>query len=185
MAYNQVKVGEKQGHLTIIADTGKRSPAGAIIWLARCDCGRETQTYTSAFRAGRQCMACGRAITRDARFKHGGSRRLMESGVRRSERLYEIWGRMKRRCHDEKCEQYRWYGGKGVRVCEEWLDYAVFKTWALGHGYADTLTIDRRDSAGNYEPANCRWLTKSKNSQLARGLSRSAVQWNGALSFGC
>jgi len=74
---------------------------------------------------------------------------------------------MKYRCNTPSCSAYHNYGGKGVKVCDEWNNvengFINFYNWAMDNGYKDNLTIDRIDSNGNYEPNNCRWVTKSKN----------------------
>jgi hypothetical protein len=77
--------------------------------------------------------------------------------------LWKAWNAMLQRCCNQRCPAFRWYGAKGVRVCPEWLRFTRFKAWALANGYEPGLTIDRKDSAGNYEPGNCRWITKSEN----------------------
>lgn len=83
-------------------------------------------------------------------------------------RLYSIWGNMKQRCNNPNANGYAYYGGKGVKVCSDWAEhFASFYKWSTENGYADNLTIDRIDSDGNYEPNNCRWITKSKNSRRA------------------
>ena len=79
---------------------------------------------------------------------------------------------MKRRCYNPNCTQYKYYGGKGVKVCVEWLEYEEFKAWAIANGYADNLTIDRIDSNGNYEPENCQWITMSENIARAKRIPK-------------
>jgi hypothetical protein len=89
-------------------------------------------------------------------------------------RLYYIWIQMRYRCYSPKCVMYHRYGGRGIRVCEQWFQsFLSFKAWALSHGYADNLTIDRIENDGNYEPGNCQWLTKPQNvSKALRGKPR-------------
>jgi hypothetical protein len=83
-----------------------------------------------------------------------------------NKRLYWIWQGMKRRCYNSNCNCFKWYGSKGITVCDEWKnDFSKFKEWALSSGYTDLLTIDRIDSNKNYEPSNCQWITQSENSK--------------------
>ena len=78
-------------------------------------------------------------------------------------RLYQIWNGMKQRCSNPNTISYRYYGGKGVSVCREWGEnFTAFRDWAMANGYKSTLTIDRIDSTGNYEPSNCRWATNKE-----------------------
>ena len=94
---------------------------------------------------------------------HGGS----------SERLYHVWQDMKRRCNNQNCNEYRNYGGRGIKVCNEWDDYSTFRKWAYKHGYDEDApfgecTIDRIDVNGNYEPDNCRWITNAEQQKNKR-----------------
>ena len=79
-------------------------------------------------------------------------------------RLYRVWSSMRNRCRNPNSQKWHRYGGRGIKICSEWGDYAVFREWAIGTGYRKGLTIDRINNDGNYEPDNCRWVTKSVNS---------------------
>lgn len=78
-------------------------------------------------------------------------------------RLHMIWGGMIGRCHTKTNGNYARYGGRGVIVCDEWRTFVPFMNWALSHGYSDELQIDRIDNDGNYEPSNCRFVTRKVN----------------------
>lgn len=76
--------------------------------------------------------------------------------------LYAVWQTMKQRCSNPKSRGYKWYGAKGIKVCEEWQSAENFYKWAIQNGYTIGLTIDRIDPAGDCEPNNCRWITMSE-----------------------
>lgn len=83
-----------------------------------------------------------------------------------STRLYRIWQNMKKRCFNPNHPQYKNYGGRGITVCDAWDNsFETFERWALSHGYADDLTIDRINNDGNYTARNCQWITRSENSK--------------------
>jgi hypothetical protein len=84
-------------------------------------------------------------------------------------RLYSIWTTMKQRCYNPKNVNYKLYGARGIIVCSEWrFSFRSFKTWAFQNGYDEKLTIDRINNDGNYEPDNCRWVTREENNKNKR-----------------
>lgn len=152
--------GERYGRLVVIEEAEKKGKKRR--WRCICDCGNETVVFQNDLRLNKttSCGCYHKEVVRDLMYKHGG-----KSG---KERLYTIWNGMKDRCRNQNNQEYRWYGGKGITVCDEWKDYAVFREWALKSGYNENLTIDRIDSEKNYTPENCRWITASENSKRAK-----------------
>lgn len=110
-------------------------------------------------------------------------------GMSRS-RLYQIWNAMRQRCENPKAISYKYYGEKGISVCEEWKEFKNFCAWALNNGYTDYLTLDRKDSNGNYEPSNCKWATNKEQQNHTsynrlytyNGETLNVMQW--ATKFG-
>lgn len=86
-----------------------------------------------------------------------------------NERLYHTWIDIIRRCENSNCKAYKNYGGRGIVICAEWRkDYFTFKKWALNNGYNDSLTIERKEVNGNYEPENCTWVPFKEQSRNRR-----------------
>lgn len=109
--------------------------------------------------------------------------------------LYGAWSNMKTRCFNSKASNYKYYGARGITVCDRWLTFEnfhqdMFATWGEG------LQLDRIDVNGNYEPANCRWISASKNSKNRRNKavtqskypgvswSKSHQKWTVQINFG-
>ena len=95
-------------------------------------------------------------------------------GKKRRIRLYGTWASLKHRCLNKNDKSYKYYGGRGITLCEEWLDYEPFLAWSVKNGYQKGLTIDRINNDGNYEPSNCRWTTWTVQNAFKR-LPRSIL----------
>lgn len=139
--------GERFGKLVAV----QRLPAkdgSKTKYLCICDCGNEF-IATGSNLVCEKAKSCGCLSG-----KHG---------MTKKERLYNIWVGMKQRCRDQNSPDYPRYGGRGISVCNEWInDYVVFRKWALANEYSDDLSIDRSDNDGNYCPENCKWQTTKK-----------------------
>lgn len=152
-------IGQRFERLTVI-ERVPNSATGQARWRCLCDCGKETVTTTAHLRSGhtKSCGCLGLENATKAKIKHGNTH----------ESLYNTWAAMKRRCDNPNVDTYKYYGGKGVKLCDDWHeDYGKFKEWALSHGYEPGLTIDRINSDGNYEPSNCQWITAAENIRRA------------------
>lgn len=157
--------GQKFGRLHAINQTGwhplptgKRLP----VWRCVCDCGREISVRKPYLMSG-DTASCGclrSETTAKLKAKHGLSH---------ADSTYDIWVLMRQRCNNPKASGYRYYGGKGVSVCERWNAYELFLQ-DMGPR-PDGLTLDRKDPFGNYEPGNCRWadwFEQNRNKRISK-----------------
>lgn len=165
--------GQRYGRLVVferaedhITESGRKITR----WKCICDCGNETIVRHGGLRSG-TTTSCGcyhREKVGDINRTHNLSHKS---------HLYSVWKSIKDRCYREKCKSYKNYGGRGIKVCDEWKnDYKKFYDWAMENGYEEKqtaggvniLSIDRIDNDGNYEPSNCRWATMKMQAKNKR-----------------
>lgn len=147
--------GEKYGKLTVLRPVYLD---GLLRWECECECGKRTYAKGSSLK---RRVSCGceqhkpRTGIENAHYKHGAV----------GTRLYSIYTGMLKRCRQPSTNGYERYGGRGIRVCEEWKGehgFEHFRDWANANGYSEDLTLDRIDTNGNYEPENCKWSTREE-----------------------
>lgn len=175
-------VGMKFGRLTVMDRESPKSKKAKGLWVCKCECGNVIKVNTSDLKSG-NTTSCGckrKETLRQLRTKHGES----------NTRLYNVWSDMKKRCYNTKNVDYKNYGGRGITVCDEWMDFQNFYDWAIANGYDETAprgqcTIDRINVNGNYEPENCRWVDRyiqmnnKRNNRILtyNGESHTLAEW--------
>lgn len=153
------ETGNKYGRLTVIRRIESSADQKAM-WLCLCDCGNEAAVAGKLLRNG-WTKSCGCIVREGTHRKHG------DTGTR----LYRIWSDMLKRCDNPNHWAWKWYGGDGVSVCDEWKTYAGFKA-TMPAGYTDELTIDRIDGAKLYGPSTTRWATRTEQARNRRSTVR-------------
>jgi len=180
-AFKYLKTGDTFGRLTIDGpyETKMRGQTTLRYFPCVCTCGNKHVVEVQDLRKGKvQSCGCLKKETSNSAKSHGWC-------CGGSSRLYRILRLMKERCYNPRCASYKNYGGRGIFICPEWHDFAVFRAWALSAGYVKDLTIDRIDVNGSYHAGNCRWTTMVEQNNNRRsnvfikawGEEKTMMQW--------
>ena len=167
--------GKVFGCLTVVsrAESDKRRKAR---WLCKCSCGKTTIVRGCDLRAG-TTVSCGC-------YKKELTKKRLTTHSKTNTRPYHIWRGMKDRCLNSRAPKFPNYGGRGITVCDEWLDkekgFQNFYNWAIENGYRDDLSIDRIDNDKGYCPDNCRWSslqTQSENRRCVKAIKINGIEY--------
>lgn len=141
------------------------------MWNCICNCGESIVRDSKMVKQDKKCRKC----VYESQIKEKANVVCLANY-----RLKTIWSRMKDRCYNSKHISFKYYGELGITICDSWKnDFITFKTWSLENGYQDHLTLDRKNTFGNYEPDNCRWITKK--AQQANRKDSVKIEFNGEL----
>lgn len=146
--------GKRFGSWVVISLSDERTSDGKPKWTCKCDCGTTRAVSGNQLRQGKS-TSCGSCKGNTAPF-------LLRQ---HNNRLYHAWSEMHRRCSTDSPQNSNYYHGRGISVCNQWNDFGTFAVWAVSNGYKPGLEIDRIDSAGDYCPSNCRWVSHKTNSR--------------------
>lgn len=177
-------LGQRFGRLVVLEEVERRDNGGRVKWLCKCDCGKKVEVVGKDLKNGhtQSCGCLRQELLGNRSRKHGMSKTA----------LYHVWDNMMSRCYRKSCSHYHNYGGRGITVCEEWArDRNSFFEWARHSGYKENLQLDRINNDGNYEPANCRFVTSQQNGRNTRwnkviiykGRSKCLAEWAEELGF--
>lgn len=179
-------VGETHGIYTIVDVLNEKDNHGHWIYKCICsECGFPKFSHYGKISGNKsKTMHCNH-------LRSNGS--YVIRGQWHNARIKRIFKDMINRCYNQKDKSYRWYGAKGISICDEWLNNPIlFEQWALNNGYDSVLTIDRIDSELGYYPNNCRWIPLSENARRAGNVNWITVanttltgrQWAEKLGLG-
>ncbi len=159
MARTVMTPGIRRGALVLVRTIPNPTDLRHPKYEVHCDCGSQYVITGGSWNKSLACKKC----------RPGGQPRKYGDRVMQGDSLYLKWASMKWRCNpDALCKKNMAWAGRGIRVCQEWQDFAVFEKWARETGYEPGLAIDRIDSDGDYEPSNCQWSSRSQNSKRCR-----------------
>ena len=169
--------GRTVGRLTVLS-RAKSAKDHSTRWLCQCACGNTTIVRRQHL-VNNATKSCG-CLQREAVI------RMSTTHNCRKDKLYQVWNTMVHRCHNPKYKGFHNYGARGITVCDEWrASVKTFIKWANKNGYREGLQIDRKNNDGNYEPANCRFTTRTQNQRNTRsnhlltlnGTTRCMSEW--------
>lgn len=159
-------IGNRYGRLTVVSFSHINKYRSKC-YVCRCDCGNIKVINRNDLRSGRT-LSCGCYKAERSSETHSGQGNSHYIDGRGATKLYRLWHGMIERCEDPKHISFKYYGGKGIAICDEWrADFNAFRQWAVVNGYKEGLSIDRKNTSENYSPGNCEWVTRSENT--ARG----------------
>lgn len=161
--------------LTVLREKLPRT--NPVKWVCICECGTEKVIIGSSLKNGStKSCGCLHVETNKKEFtKHGDYQ----------SKLYAVHRSMLSRCNNPTNEHYSLYGGRGISVSKDWESYETFKEWAINHGYNNNLSIERKDTNGNYCPENCTWESKTHQARNRRKQGNKSstylgVSWDSA-----